>query len=165
MRHQGTVELNTNRLLLRKFTMNDTEAAFNNWESDEKVARSVRWSAAKDIAQVEQIVSGWVNGYKSPSFYQWAIVPMEIGEPVGTISAADVDDKISKVEIAYCIGSRWWNRGYASEAFRALVPFFFETVKVNRIEAKHDPNNPASGKVMQKCGLKYEGTHGQTAEA
>lgn len=161
MEHQGTVFLETNRLILRKFTMHDTSAAFNNWESDEKVTQFLRWNAAKDISEVEKIVSSWVNEYKNPSFYQWAIVPKEIPggcEPVGTISAPDVDERISKVEIAYCIGSKWWNRGYATEAFQAVIPFFFEKVKVNRIEAKHDPNNPASGKVMKKCGLKYEGT-------
>ena len=43
-------------------------------------------------------------------------------------------------------------------ALRHIIPFFFEEVGVQRIEAQHDPNNPASGKVMEKCGLKYEGT-------
>ena len=42
--------------------------------------------------------------------------------------------------------------------FKAIIPFFFKEVGVNRIESQHDPNNPNSGKVMQKCGLKYEGT-------
>ncbi len=45
-----------------------------------------------------------------------------------------------------------------TEAFKAIIPFFFNEVGVNRIESQHDPNNPNSGKVMQKCGLKYEGT-------
>lgn len=45
-----------------------------------------------------------------------------------------------------------------SEAFSRIIPFLFEEVKVQRIEAQHDPNNPGSGKVMEKCGLKYEGT-------
>jgi ribosomal-protein-alanine N-acetyltransferase len=45
-----------------------------------------------------------------------------------------------------------------SEAFSAIIPFLFEEVGVNRIEAQHDPNNPHSGNVMKKCGLKYEGT-------
>lgn len=45
-----------------------------------------------------------------------------------------------------------------SEAFAKIIPFLFEEVGAKRIEAQHDPNNPASGKVMEKCGLKYEGT-------
>ncbi len=49
-------------------------------------------------------------------------------------------------------------KGITSEALKALIQFFFEEVKVDRIEAIHDPFNQNSGKVMMKCGLKYEGT-------
>ena len=45
-----------------------------------------------------------------------------------------------------------------SEAFARTISFLFEEVGAQRIESQHDPNNPASGKVMEKCGLKYEGT-------
>ena len=62
------------------------------------------------------------------------------------------------VEIGYCIGRRWWGKGIVTEAFRRIIPFFFEQVGVNRICAQHDPNNPGSGKVMVKSGLHYEGT-------
>ena len=48
-------------------------------------------------------------------------------------------------------------QGITTEAFKAIIPFFFEEVGANRIESQHDPNNPGSGKVMKKCGLKYEG--------
>jgi ribosomal-protein-alanine N-acetyltransferase len=62
------------------------------------------------------------------------------------------------VHIGYCIGQKWWNQGITSEALGLLIPFFFSEVKINRIEARHDPRNPNSGKVMLKCGLSYEGT-------
>jgi ribosomal-protein-alanine N-acetyltransferase len=62
------------------------------------------------------------------------------------------------VHIGYALGRPWWNRGIMSEAFSKIIAFFFEEVKVNRIESQHDPNNPASGRVMVKCGLQYEGT-------
>lgn len=45
-----------------------------------------------------------------------------------------------------------------SEALAALIKFFFEEVEVNRIESRFDPNNIGSGKVMEKCGMEYEGT-------
>lgn len=70
----------------------------------------------------------------------------------------DIKENLDIVHIGYCIGSPWWHQGYTSEAFKALIPFFFEEVGVNRIESSHDPNNPNSGLVMKKCGLKYEGT-------
>lgn len=62
------------------------------------------------------------------------------------------------VHIGYCIGRKWWNRGITSEALDAIIKYFINEVKVNRIESRHDPLNPGSGKVMIKCGMKYEGT-------
>ena len=62
------------------------------------------------------------------------------------------------VHIGYCISKKWWNKGITSEALKALIKYFFEEVGVNRVESRHDPSNPNSGKVMMKCGMKYEGT-------
>lgn len=62
------------------------------------------------------------------------------------------------VHVGYCIGKKWWHQGITSEALAALINFFFKEVKANRIESRHDPRNPNSGKVMEKCGLIYEGT-------
>ena len=81
----------------------------------------------------------------------------EIDQPIGTISVVNMNDRLDIVHIGCCIGSKWWNRGITSEAFLSIIPFLFYDVKVNRIESQHDPNNIASGKVMLKCGLKYEG--------
>ena len=61
-------------------------------------------------------------------------------------------------EIGYCIGRPWWNRGITSEALIAVINFMFDQVGANRVQAKHDVNNPHSGLVMKKCGMKYEGT-------
>ena len=158
MEHRGTVCIETERLILRPITMDDVEPAFLNWESDDRVTEFLRWPTARDISQVERVTQEWVNGYADPTFYQWVIVPKALNEPIGTISVVDQDERTDKVHIGYCIGSRWWRMGYTSEAFAAIIPFFFEQVKVQRIEAQHDPNNPGSGAVMRKCGLQYEGT-------
>ena len=96
--------------------------------------------------------------YKNPDYYQWAIVLKDIDEPIGSISVVDINEKCEMVTIGYCIGQKWWHQGVTSEAFKAVIDYLFESVEVNRIEAKHDTNNPNSGKVMKKCGLKYEGT-------
>ncbi|GAB2318631.1 GNAT family N-acetyltransferase [Alkalibacterium sp. s-m-22] len=159
MNHMGTFKIQTKRLLLRRFTERDASAAYGNWTSDEKVTEFLRWPTHKSIDITKSIISDWVNSYKNVDFYQWAIVFIEYGdEPIGTISVVDNNEKLSIVHIGYCIGSKWWNRGVTSEAFSGIIPFLFDEVKVNRIESQHDPNNPNSGKVMTKCGLKYEGT-------
>lgn len=158
MEHKGTKTIETERLLLRKFNENDAGAMFRNWESDSKVTEFLRWKTVSDIGIAEQILNDWIKEYRNDDFYQWAIVLKEIGEPIGTISVVEKNDSLDIVHIGYCIGSKWWNQGITSEAFNAIIPFFFEEIGANRIESQHDPNNPNSGKVMQKCGLKYEGT-------
>ena len=158
MEHKGTKMIETKRLVLRQFQKNDVEAMFNNWESDSKVTEFLRWKTAISIKEAEQVLDEWIRGYEAFDFYQWAIVLKEIGEPIGSISVVGKNEKLDMVHIGYCIGSKWWHQGITSEAFQAIIPFFFEEVGVNRIESQHDPNNPNSGLVMKKCGLKYEGT-------
>lgn len=158
VKHKGTVTIETDRLILRKLTADDVPAAFCNWTSDEKVTEFLRWPTHSSIGITERVLHDWIAGYEKLDFYQWAIVPKEINEPIGTISVVDMDEKTEKVHIGYCIGSKWWHSGFTSEAFSAIIPFFFEQVEVKRIESQHDPENPNSGRVMKKCGLIYEGT-------
>ena len=158
MEHKGTKEIVTERLILRRFEKDDAEAMFRNWESDSKVTEFLRWPTATDIREAEQVLNEWVRGYKNLDFYQWAIVLKDLEEPIGSISVVGKNEQLDMVHIGYCIGSKWWYKGITTEAFHAIIPFFFEEVGVNRIESQHDPSNPNSGKVMQKCGLRYEGT-------
>ncbi len=158
MEHKGTVRLETERIILRQFVKEDYQAVFNNFESDVEMTKYLRWKATDNVDTAIRVVNDWVDHYENKDFYQWAIVPKDLGEPIGTISVVAMDEITKKVHIGYCIGSKWWHQGYTSEALATIIPFFFEEVKVKRIEAQHDPNNPNSGKVMEKCGMKYEGT-------
>lgn len=157
MEHKGTVFLETERLLLRPFTEEDIQPAFDHWTSDSKVTKFLRWPAHPDVATTERVLKDWIGRYKDKTFYQWAIVLQEIDAPIGSISVVSMDEQTGKVHIGYCIGRRWWNKGYTSEALAAIIAFFFDEVKAQRIESQHDPNNPSSGKVMKKCGLSLEG--------
>jgi len=157
MEHLGTKELETKRLLLRRFVIDDTEKIFNNWANDKEVTKYLMWEPHKNKNVTKSILEDWIQNYSKKDFYQWAIVLKEINEPIGTISIISRDDKIKMVHFGYCIGKNWWNKGFTSEALNTLIKFFFEEVGVNRIESRHDPNNPNSGKVMMKCGMKYEG--------
>jgi ribosomal-protein-alanine N-acetyltransferase len=69
-----------------------------------------------------------------------------------------IDNHNENCEIGYCIGRKFWNRGIVTEAFLAIIEFAFKDVGFIRITGRHDVENPASGRVMEKCGLKYEGT-------
>ena len=162
MKHKGTVRIETKRLIMRQFLDDDSGCAFRNWMSDEHVTEFLRWKAHRDIGETKTVIQGWREKYVDSSFYQWAIVLKAINEPIGSITVVDQDEKTEKIHVGYCIGRKWWHQGITSEALNALISFFFQEVEVNRIESQHDPNNPFSGRVMEKCGLKYEGTLRQT---
>ena len=158
MKHKGTKKLETDRLLLRRFVAKDACAMYNNWASDPEVTKYLMWPYHTTIEISENVLTDWISHYSEDDYYQWAIILKENGdEPIGSIAVVYKDDSIEMVHIGYCIGKSWWNRGITSEALAVLVKFFFEEAGINRIESRHDPRNPYSGKVMLKCGLKYEG--------
>ena len=159
MNHCGTRQLDTERLVLRRFVTEDAEAMFRNWASDPEVTKYLTWPAHANVDVTRAVLKDWTATYASQNYYQWAIVLKENGEcPIGSISAVGLNDDLSIVHIGYCLGQRWWHRGIMSEALKAVIDFFFYEVGANRIESRHDPRNPHSGIVMQKCGMKYEGT-------
>lgn len=159
MNHLGTVEIESKRLLLRKFTKEDIVPAYKNWTSDDSVTKFLRWPTHSSIDITMNVLTDWIESYKKADFYQWAIILKEYAnEPIGTISVVDKNEELDILHIGYCIGSKWWNRGITSEALESIIPYLFDKVKANRIESQHDPKNSNSGKVMLKCGLKYEGT-------
>ncbi|WP_100065551.1 GNAT family N-acetyltransferase [Miniphocaeibacter massiliensis] len=158
MNHLGTVELETERLLLRRITKEDAKYAFENWMSDDEVTKYLRWENHKSVEESLEIISSWIEEYNSNQVYHWTIVLKEINEPIGMIGVIELDKKTEKVHIGYALGRAWWNNGIMTEAFQRIIKFLFEEVEVNRIESLHDPNNPGSGIVMKKSGLKYEGT-------
>ena len=158
MEHKGTKRIESERLILRPFQSGDEEKVFKNWASDEKVTKFLTWPTHKDVSVSKKVIQDWISKYENLDYYQWAIELKSIGEPIGSISVVEKNEELNIVQIGYCIGSFWWNQGITSEAFSTIIPFLFEEVKANRIEACHDPHNPHSGNVMKKCGLKYEGT-------
>jgi ribosomal-protein-alanine N-acetyltransferase len=164
MTHKGTLPLETERLILRRFTENDAEAMFKNWTSDPEVTKFLTWQPHENKAVSESILRQWVFDYDNLFNYNWAIVPKTLNEPIGSISVVRSNMETETATIGYCIGKAWWHKGIMTEAFKAVIRFLFEEVGVNRIQACHDPRNPNSGAVMRKCGLVYEGTHRQSGK-
>ena len=157
--HKGTQTIETSRLLLRKAVREDAEAMFRNWASDPEVTKYLTWPAHSTIAVSEIVIGSWLQEYEKESYYQWMIVLKELDEPIGSISVVRQNDRVEEAEIGYCIGSQWWHKGIMTEALSAVIEYLFTEVGMNRVAARHDPNNPHSGGVMRKCGMKYEGTN------
>lgn len=161
MNHLGTKTIETPRLILRRFTLDDAQAMYDNWASDPVVTQYLTWPTHGSVEISQLVLADWVSHYDEESYYQWAIVPKAFGQPIGSIAAVHTNDRVGKVEIGYCIGRSWWRQGIMTEALGAVIDFFLNEVGVSRVEACHDPNNPHSGDVMKKCGMIYEGTQRQ----
>lgn len=159
MKHCGTQRLETDRLILRRYVKKDAAAMYKNWASDQEVTKFLTWPTHSSEEVSQYVINDWVSQYSNESYYHWAIAWKDNeDEPIGDIAVVDMKEQISMAHIGYCIGRTWWHKGVTSEALKAVMDFLFDIVEVNRIEARHDPGNPNSGKVMKKCGMKYEGT-------
>lgn len=153
----GTEKLETKRLILRKLSPDDAENIFKNWASDDEVTKYLIWESHKNLEITKEYLKNAVEEYENPKNFNWCIELKSIGEPIGTISCKNLDENVKKIEVGYCIGRRWWGNGIAAEALRKVIDFLIFKVGVNRVEAYHDVRNFASGRVMQKAGMKIEG--------
>lgn len=158
MKQLGTVTLETDRLILRKTIDSDCEPMFYNWANDERVTKYLTWLPYEKAEQLRGSYHKYqLDNRDKPDFYDWKIVIKKTGEPIGSIGVVDKREDIDEVEIGYCLGYNFWHKGIMTEAFTRIIKFLFEEVELNRIKALHDVNNPHSGDVMKKCGLKFEG--------
>ena len=161
MEHKGTVRLETPRLILRRFLPEDLEPMYENCWRHKAVTQWTSYAPMDCLEDVqkhaEMFTEKWLS-YDNPKRYSWAIVEKSSGQVIGRMFGMHPDDEIGQVELAYELGPDWWNRGLMTEAVQAVLPFFLQEVGVNRIFAYHAAQNPASGRVLQKCGLVYEGT-------
>lgn len=169
MRHSGTQEIGTKRLLLRKLLPQDAGMMYANWASDPEVTRCLRWEPHRNVAQTQELLAAWATLYPNPDYYQWAIVEKSSGEVIGSVSICNsllgepqqktewpgLDFAEGIWEPGYCMGRRWWGKGYMTEALQAAVRFWFEQTDGQWLACCHAVDNPASGRVMEKAGFVY----------
>ena len=165
MEHKGAICLETDRLILRPFKIEDAEEVFNNWASDDEVTKYLTWPTHSSVEMSRSYMEFCINGYNEKNVYQWGMELKNSHELIGNISVVKIIDEIDSVELGWVIGRKWGGNGYTAEAAERLLEFFFTEVSVNRICAGHDIDNPNSGRVMQKIGMKYEGTLRQSGKS
>lgn len=157
MENKGTKGLETERLILRQFRIEDAEAMYRNWASDDEVTRYLTWPTHSSAELTETLVMDWVKHYSESDYYNWAIELKETKEVIGNISVVRIQEELNATDMGYCMGKAWWGNGIMPEALRAVIGYLFDEVQVNRIAACHDVHNPKSGRVMEKAGMKLEG--------
>ena len=153
LKHSGTHEIETERLLLRHFSPEDIQDYFA-WTGDPEVSRFNMEKPYQTLEEAQAALEQLIGNYSRPDFYMWGIVFKN--ELIGFCCGNEINEDIRSICIVYGLKKPYWNRGIATEAARALIDYFF-SIGFNRIFAYHNPLNPASGRVMRKSGMTFEG--------
>lgn len=164
LNHVGTREIETGRLLLRRFRADDAEAMFQGWASDGEVTRYLTWQPHSDAGVTRKLLASWAEQYARRDCYRWCIVWKGTGEPIGCIDVVRLTEELESAMVGYCMAKEYWGRGIMAEALAAVTEYLFINVGLHRIQACHNTRNPASGRVMQKCGMRFEGILRQSSK-
>ena len=150
----NTPTLETERLILRKFTEDDLEALFLILK-DEEVNKFLPWYPMKDLEETKKFYEErYAAKYAQPQAYDYAICLKKDNYPIGYIKV----DMEEHHDFGYGLRKEFWHKGIVTEAGKAVI----EQVKgdgLPYITATHDRNNPRSRMVMQACGMKYRYTY------
>jgi ribosomal-protein-alanine N-acetyltransferase len=140
----------TERLLLRKFTMEDAEDVYE-YASDAQTVKYLTWEGMSTLEQAKNIIGSF---YSNDGVY--ALELRETGHCAGAISISVIPEH-EKAGFGYVLNKKYWGQGYMTEALSAILRLAFDKLELNRVEATHYAGNEGSGKVMEKCGMIKEG--------
>ena len=151
--------LSTDRLVLRKFRKDDAADVLA-YGSDAETLKYLFWDGVYTVGEALNDIVG----------YYWAqpgIFAIELKENKKCIGCIDLRMKpeYEKASFGYVLNRHYWNKGYMTEVLSALLKLCFEKLLLNRVEAEHFVGNEASGKVMEKCGMEFEGVGKQEVKA
>lgn len=146
--------IKTNRLVLRNFKLEDASSAYENYCFDEVVTRYVTWypHASLDVT-IQDLKTRVLPMHDSDCKLDLAITTNQHEDEVIGNIAASIEE--TTAEIGYVLSRRFWNKGYMTEAFAAMIAYLFTNTKVNKVIACFEKDNVASGKVMEN-GLTYQ---------
>ena len=147
----NTPALETERLILRKFTRADL-AALHRILSDEEINRFLPWFPMKTLQQTERFfIERYETAYALPFSYHYAVCLKETNLPVGYLNVGEADS----FDFGYGLHRDFWHQGIMTEAGKAVIDQLRRD-GLCYITATHAVNNPKSGAVMRRLGMKYQ---------
>ena len=150
------VILETERLILRTWTLDDAEEAFTIW-SDPKVMRHIGdGRPVKDIEEARAWLRRLIRSQEENNFTRWAMVEKETGKLIGSCGFGYLYGG-PEIELGYILARAYWGRGLATEAARACLRYGFEKLHLQKIVSTTDPEHTASQRVLEKIGFQYVG--------
>ena len=148
--------LETERLILRPMRVSDKDDMYEYARSSE-VTRYLTWEPHSTPDYTKQYLEFIGSKYRVGDFYDWAVVFKENSKMIGTCGFARIDCRNELGELGYVLNPDYWGKGIAKEAAEAVMAFGFDKLKLHRIEARFMRGNDKSRRVMEKCGMTYEG--------
>ena len=149
-------KLHTDRLTLREFVPEDAKEV-QRLVGDREVARTLPVPHPYEDGMAEEWIASHRPAFEAAQSVTLAVDLREDGALIGCISLL-LNARDQNAELGFWIGAPYWGRGYATEAAKEVLRYGFEDLGLHRVHASHLGNNPASGKVLQKAGMSYEGT-------
>ena len=150
----ATHNINTNRCVLRKFTLEDSYN-YHKIISDAETMRFIDWGPTKNLEETQEVIEKTCESYRVGQHLQWVVELRETQEIIGAIIVYEIFNDLS-CEIAYIIGREYWMKGYATEIIAGLTKYLFSS-GIKKVCAKHVLDNPASEKVLLKNGFCFVG--------
>lgn len=149
-------EFETERLILRKITLDDCVVMNKEWCNDPDVCKYLPWNVHGELENTKKLVEMWVKEYEDPNTYRW-MVTLKNNECIGTIDVVKKDIENKVYEVGYCYKKNSWGKGYGTEALKGVIKFLFDEVGAEIVCAKHYEPNFGSYMVMEKAGMIVEG--------
>ncbi|MBQ7897073.1 MAG: GNAT family N-acetyltransferase [Clostridia bacterium] len=149
-------ELETPRLILRKIKKSDAADMFE-YASKEDVTKYLLWNAHESLKYTKKYLKFLVSKYKTGEYLDWGIVLKSNNKLIGTCGFASLDLANAKCEIGYVLNPDYHKNGYAYEAVGKILEYAFDTLGLNRIEARVIKGNEPSISLLKRCGMTEEG--------
>jgi len=166
LRGKGDIEmserpiLETERLILRPFELADAKEVQRLAGAREVAATTQNLPHPYEDGMAEEWIGTHQEAFERGTGVTFAITTRADGRLIGAISLMGIRPA-HQAELGYWVGKPYWNQGFCTEAARAVVAYGFQVLGLNRVHARHLSRNPASGRVMQKLGMRHEGRRRQ----
>jgi ribosomal-protein-alanine N-acetyltransferase len=153
--HVGVLPIRTERLLIRAFTIDDVAAIHAGLYSDAKAMTFI--GGPHSYERTRQGIAGYIEHQRAAGYSFWAVEEQGTGDVIGEAGLYPMNGTGPDIELGYALGTRWWGRGYATEAARAILDAAFAHLAVQRVVAVAKRENTASLHVLGKLGFRQEG--------
>jgi len=145
---------------LRKIRASDIDGMYKLFKNDNVLEDLAHPKKAKDFTRAEEKkwVKEQIENYTKSKPKELTFAIIADNEYVGNIGAHRIDYKHDNAEIGYWVGEPYWGKGIATLAAKQIITYLFKRFKLVRISAKAYAHNIGSQRVLEKAGMKYEGT-------